>query len=63
MGAALDRLRQQGLEIKEEDVARLSPLQYKHINMLGHYSFALAEFIRRGVLRPINESKSKHNTA
>ena len=27
---------------------------YKHINMLGHYSFALADFVRRGVLRPIN---------
>ncbi len=54
MDAALNRLRQQGMEIKNEDAARLSPLLYKHINMLGHYSFALAEFVRKGVLRPLN---------
>ncbi len=54
MDAALSRLRQQGMDVKEEDAARLSPLLYKHINMLGHYSFALAEFIRKGVLRPLN---------
>ncbi len=52
--AALNQLRQEGVEVKDEDVARLSPLQYRHINMLGHYSFALAEFIRPGVLRPLN---------
>ncbi len=57
MNAALNRLRQQGVEIKEEDVARLSPLLHKHINMLGHYSFALAEFVRKGVLRPLNAQK------
>lgn len=57
MDAALSRLRQQGVEIKEADVARLSPLLHKHINMLGHYSFTLAEFIRAGVLRPLNSSE------
>ncbi len=54
MDAALNRLRQQGMEVKDEDAARLSPLLYAHINMLGHYSFALAKFIRAGVLRPLN---------
>lgn len=54
MDATLNRLRQQGMEVKDEDVARLSPLRYGHINMLGHYSFALDEFIQAGVLRPLN---------
>ena len=54
MDAALNRLQQQGMEINEADVARLSPLMYRHINMLGHYSFALAESIGKGVLRPLN---------
>lgn len=37
MQAALDHLRQQGEDVKEEDEARLSPLSHKHVNMLGHY--------------------------
>lgn len=54
MEAALNQMRQEGVGVKEEDVARLSPPLYRHVNMLGHYSFALAEFIRQGVLRPLN---------
>jgi TnpA family transposase len=63
MEAALNRLRHQGVEIKEADVARLSPLLHKHINMLGHYSFTLAEFIRAGVLRPLNSSELEYESA
>ena len=33
---------------------RLSPLLYKHINVLGHYSFTLSEQIEKGTLRPLN---------
>ena len=51
--AALDHLRAEGLEVKPEDVARLSPLQHKHINVLGRYSFALTEPIAKGELRPL----------
>jgi hypothetical protein len=61
--ATLSRLRQQGVEIKDADVVRLSPLLHKHINMLGHYSFTLAEFIRAGVLRPLNASQLEHERA
>jgi len=42
------------LEIIEEDEARLSPLAYGHINVLGHYSFTLAEQVMKGALRPLN---------
>jgi TnpA family transposase len=52
--AALDNLRQQSFEIKEEDEARLSPLVHGHINMLGHYSFILTENVLKGELRPLN---------
>jgi hypothetical protein len=52
--AALDHLRAEGLEVRPEDVARLSPLQHKHINVLARYSFALAEPIAKGELRPLN---------
>jgi hypothetical protein len=53
--AALDHLKQQGLEVKEADEARLSPLGYKHVNMLGHYSFTLTEQVMKGKLRPLNQ--------
>lgn len=55
MQAALDHLRQRGEEVKEEDEARLSPLSYKHVNMLGHYSFTLAEQVLNGQLRPLKQ--------
>jgi TnpA family transposase len=54
--ASLDHLRQQCLEVKEEDEARLSPLVNGHINMLGHYSFTLSDKVMKGRLRPLNYS-------
>ncbi len=54
MQSALDHL-QGSIEIKEGDEARLSPLGYKHLNVLGHYSFTLAEQVKQGHLRPLNQ--------
>jgi len=56
MQAALDHLQEQLMEVKEEDEARLSPLGYGHLNVLGHYSFTLAEQLMKGKLRPLNQS-------
>jgi len=53
MQASLDHLRQNGEAVNQEDEARLSPLGYKHVNMLGHYSFTLAEQVQNGQLRPL----------
>lgn len=39
MDAAVATLRASGYPVLDEDVARLSPLADKHINVLGHYSF------------------------
>ncbi len=65
MQTALDHLRRQGEDAKEEDAkeedakeedeARLSPLSHKHVNMLGHYSFTLAEQVLNGQLRPLKQ--------
>jgi hypothetical protein len=41
MDAALNQLMSEGYEVRPEDVARLSPLRLKHINMLGRYAFTL----------------------
>jgi len=43
MNAALDQRRAEGREIRDEDVARLSPFVRHHLNVLGKYSFLLPE--------------------
>jgi hypothetical protein len=51
--AALQRLRTEGFTIKPEDLARLSPLVFDHINLLGRYSFSLPDSVQRGQLRAL----------
>jgi TnpA family transposase len=53
MEAALKHLQSEGMEVLSADVARLSPLVHKHINFQGRYSFALADSVARGELRPL----------
>jgi len=55
MDAASSKLRELGQELKLEDLARLSPLGYKHINMLGRYYFSLAEPLKHRELRPLRD--------
>jgi TnpA family transposase len=55
MDAALDQLRASGFDVRDEDVARLSPLGFDHINMLGRYAFTLPEKVARGELRPLRD--------
>lgn len=58
MDAALNHLRQTGIEVRVEDVARLWPLGWEHINFLGRYSFALSELVARGEMRPLQLPES-----
>ena len=53
MDAALAQLRHDGFDVRDEDVARLSPLGHEHINMLGRYAFTLPDQVARGELRPL----------
>ena len=55
MDAALSHLRASGVEANPEDVARLSPLGFSHINLLGRYSFHLPESVAKGQLRPLRD--------
>ncbi|MBZ8618080.1 hypothetical protein H5Q78_23780 [Escherichia coli] len=47
--------------MNEEDEARLSPLRHTHINMLGHYTFTLAEQVTKGHLRPLKQAEKRMN--
>ncbi|MGC0387055.1 hypothetical protein RKD33_007272 [Streptomyces sp. SAI-129] len=46
------QLRAKGHELRGEDIARLSPLKHRNLNLLGRYSFA-AGVPAAGVLRPL----------
>jgi hypothetical protein len=52
-----ERLKAGGYSVKASDVARLSPLHHKHINVLRRYSFTLAEPVVKGELRPLNNPR------
>ncbi|MBA9048683.1 hypothetical protein BJ996_005414 [Streptomyces phaeogriseichromatogenes] len=43
MDAAVNQLRADGFDVRDEDVARLSPFVRHHVNMLGRYSFQLPD--------------------
>ena len=55
MEAALNQLRQDGYPVRDDDVARLSPLLHEHINRLGRYSFSVPEAVAKGELRPLRD--------
>ena len=53
--AAVNQLRAEGHVILDEDVARLSPLGSRHINMLGRYAFTIPNIVARRELRPLRD--------
>ena len=58
MDAAVNQLRAEGHEVRPEGVARLSPLGFKHVNMLGRYAFTLPDTVARGELRPLRDPRT-----
>ncbi|WP_405393899.1 Tn3 family transposase [Streptomyces gougerotii] len=52
--AAVAQLKAEGHEIRDEDIARLSPLKHKNLNVLGRYSFT-ASTPAGGDLRPLRD--------
>jgi len=51
----LAQLEQLGLDVRPAAVERVWPLGFQHINMLGRYSFELAERFIRGELRSLRD--------
>jgi TnpA family transposase len=58
MDAALNQLSAESFDVRPEDVTRLSPLGFDHINMLGRYAFILPDQIARGELRPLRDPRN-----
>lgn len=57
--AAIGQLTQEGWNISDADIARISPLLFKHINFLGRYAFNLPPAIKDGALRPLRNPSSE----
>ena len=53
ISAASDQLASEGYCIQPEEVARLSPLVFEHINLLGRYAFSVPDSVVQGQLRPL----------
>jgi hypothetical protein len=58
MQEALDALRCSGHEVRPEDVERLAPLRFQHINIHGRYHFTLPEAVAQGRRRPLRRPSS-----
>jgi hypothetical protein len=52
---AVEYLREQGEELREEDLARISPLVHEHVHVLGRYQFTLEESVAKGGVRPLRD--------
>jgi hypothetical protein len=61
MAAVIDQLRAGGRRVNEEDIARLSPARYEHINPDGKYRFEIGEGLSRSHLRPLRQP-SEHQS-
>ena len=59
--AAIDQLTQEGWSSSDADVARVSPLLFKHINFPGRYAFDLPQASAEGVLRPLRNPDSEQD--
>lgn len=58
MQEAIAKLSSEDLVIDPSDIARLSPVLWRHINFLGRYDISLPESVARGKLRPLRDPTS-----
>lgn len=59
MQEAITKLAADGQTIEPDDIARLSPILWRHINFLGRYDIALPESVAQGNLRPLRNPTSE----
>ncbi len=55
LDSALNNLQAMGVEVHPENLPRLWPLSFEHINFLGRYDFTLHEAVRNGQMRPLRD--------
>ncbi len=55
---AVSHLGEHGAEVRDEDLARVSPLMHAHVRVLGRYHFRLDESIEGDELRPLRDPEA-----
>ena len=58
MQEALQQVRADGMDVRDHDLAHLSPLIWRHLNFLGRYDFSLPDAVLNGGLRPLRNPSS-----
>lgn len=58
MQAAIEQLKSEGYEVKDEDIKELSPARSEHINMYGKYYFNVEEGLKRKELRELRKPEN-----
>lgn len=59
MQEALRQIGERGIPPHLADIARLSPIIWRHINFLGRYDFSLPDAVANGCPRPLRDSTSE----
>ena len=55
---AVAHLKERGAKVRDEDLARLSPLMHAHVRVLGRYHFRLDEAVADDGLRPLRDPEA-----
>lgn len=56
MNRAIEHLKATGVDVREEDIKRLTPLGHEHMRLTGHYDFTLTAKPEIGGLRPLQKA-------
>jgi TnpA family transposase len=59
MQESVRQLREAGAPPLPADIARLSPISWRHINFLGSYDFSVPDAVANGGLRPLRQPNSE----
>ena len=59
MQEAVRQLGDAGTPALPADIARLSPISWRHINFLGRYEFSVPDAVANGGLRPLRQPNSE----
>ena len=59
MQEAIAQIEAQGARVEPTNIARISPVLWRHINFLGRYDITLPESVAQGGLRPLRDPTSE----
>ncbi len=58
MREAIRQVRLDGMDVRDDDIAHISPLIWRHLNFLGRYNFSLPDTVMKAGLSPFGNPTS-----